>query len=128
MWQSILDYIEEIESEEAELEQILEQKKLDGRSAAEETLDVQFGDEEEDAGLNRTFTKVQIEIGAQYEHSMLFNSFQESNNTGLTPGGNTPIPKKLQRDKKKSERRRTHNLFRNSVQTLPTVLELENEP
>ena len=121
MWQSILDFIEEIESKEAELEQILQRQQGD-RSMADETVNVQFDEEEADV-LNGTFVKVPIEMDVTYENSILFN------NTGgqIEPAANnhTPIPKKLQINKKKCERRKTRNLFNNPAQTLPTVFELE---
>ena len=126
MWQSVFEHIEEMESTEAELEQILKQKGQYDKPIANETVDVQFEEAEEAGALNATFTKAQIEVmDATYENSMLFNSFQESNGGLVEPGNNTPVPKKLHRAKKKSERIR--NLINHSVQTLPTVLELENE-
>lgn len=117
MWQSILDYIEKIESEEAELERILEQEQEDA-SMADATFNVQFTDEE-DGAMNRTFTKVDLEISADCENSMEFNA------SYLMEPADTPIPKKKPQLDKKKKKRRRRSLLPRAVETMPIVFELE---
>ncbi|KAI3482234.1 hypothetical protein L1887_55126 [Cichorium endivia] len=124
MWQSILSSIERVESTEAELERILGLDEQNDQAIADEKVDAQS--DEEAGPLDRTFTKAKLDTNATYENSMLFDStspgFPELNNSGLIEpvGNSTPIPKKLQRAKKRSEKRRTCTLI-SSAQSLPTV-------
>ena len=125
MWQSVLDFVELIEREENELEELLELNEHN-RSILDENLDdemeIKFYDEEEANTLNKTFTKMEFDNNNDpyINNSMLFNSFSQEiefdNNFSLLESYDlTPIPKPPSKKKHKP----SSQLF----QTLPTIHE-----